>query len=135
MQPADYEPWGATGVRVALQDVGEEFRRRSGNREQDVCVEWRIQNADWNYAAAGLDGGMRTLWIPKKPERAVATKVVAGAFPQFWFLLGHLKPGVSVKEAEADFTVVANPIVEGISEGLSEAFHGATGVADEPGGG
>src|SRR5467141_4645085 len=52
--------------------------------------------------------GDADLWIPKKPERAVATKVVAGAFPQFWFLLGHLKPGVSVQEAEADFTVVAN---------------------------
>jgi len=34
-------------------------------------------------------------------------KVIAGAFQQHWFFLGHLKPGVSVKEAEADLTVVA----------------------------
>src|SRR5713101_8814819 len=52
--------------------------------------------------------GDAEMWIPAKPERAVATTAVAGAFPQFWFLLGHLKPGVSMKEAEADFTVVAN---------------------------
>jgi putative ABC transport system permease protein len=52
------------------------------------------------------------LWIPKKPERAAVTKAVAGAFPQFWFLLGHLKPGVSIKEAEADFTVVANRLAK-----------------------
>jgi len=47
------------------------------------------------------------MWIPDKPSRAASGKVVAGAFPKFWFLLGHLKPGVSVKEAEADLTVVA----------------------------
>jgi putative ABC transport system permease protein len=42
-----------------------------------------------------------------KPSRNASGKVVAGAFQQHWFLLGHLKPGVSVKEAEADLTVVA----------------------------
>src|SRR5256714_3089031 len=52
--------------------------------------------------------GNADLWIPKKPDRAPHTPGVAGAFPQYWFLLGHLKPGVTIKEAEADFTIVAN---------------------------
>jgi predicted permease len=51
--------------------------------------------------------GDADMWIPAKPSRAAGGKTVAGAFQQRWFLLGHLKPGVSVKEAEADFTVIA----------------------------
>jgi putative ABC transport system permease protein len=56
--------------------------------------------------------GDADLWIPAKPSRAAAPKTVAGAFQQRWFLLGHLKPGVSIKEAEADFTVVANNLAK-----------------------
>src|SRR5712692_8791199 len=51
--------------------------------------------------------GDADMWIPAKPSRAATGKVVAGAFQQRWFLLGHLKQGVSIKKAEADFTVVA----------------------------
>ena len=47
------------------------------------------------------------MWIPAKPTRAATGKAIAGAFQQRWFLLGHLKSGISVKQAEADFTVVA----------------------------
>jgi len=50
--------------------------------------------------------GDSDMWIPEKPERAA--KVGGNGFPKFWFLLGHLKPGVSVREAQADFTVIAN---------------------------
>src|SRR5437660_11184480 len=66
--------------------------------------------------------GDADLWIPKKPERAVATKGVAGAFPQFWFLLGHLQAGVSVKEAEAEFTVVANRLWKVYPEDYPNGF-------------
>ena len=51
--------------------------------------------------------GDADMWIPAKPSRAAAAKVIAGAFQQHWWMLGHLKPGVTVKEAEADFTVIA----------------------------
>ena len=52
------------------------------------------------------------MWIPQKPSRAATGKVVAGAFQQRWFLMGHLKPGVSMKEAVADLTVVANNLAK-----------------------
>src|SRR6266568_376833 len=51
--------------------------------------------------------GDADMWIPAKPSKAVTNSAYAGAFPQFWFLLGHLKPGVSMKEAQSDLTVVA----------------------------
>ena len=46
------------------------------------------------------------VWIPEKLIRA-ATPAGDG-FPAQWFLLGHLKRGLSAREAEADLTVVAN---------------------------
>ena len=56
--------------------------------------------------------GDADLWIPQKPSRAATGKTVAGAFQQHWFLMGHLKPGVSMKEAVADLTIVANNLAK-----------------------
>ena len=49
--------------------------------------------------------GDADLWIPETPRRGVDT--ARGAFPRFWFFLGHLKPGLSIREAEAGLDVVA----------------------------
>ena len=46
------------------------------------------------------------VWIPEKPSRAETAS--APNFQQFWFLLGHLKPGISIPQAEADFAVLSN---------------------------
>lgn len=50
--------------------------------------------------------GDADIWLPEKPSRS--TTLGWYGFPRYWFLLGHLKRGVSVREAEADFTVIAN---------------------------
>jgi putative ABC transport system permease protein len=52
------------------------------------------------------------MWIPQKPSRAATGKTIAGAFQQHWFLMGHLKPGVTMKEAVADLTIVANNLAK-----------------------
>jgi putative ABC transport system permease protein len=50
--------------------------------------------------------GDADLWIPEKPSRA---EQAAGAqFQRYWFLLGHLKPGVTIRQAEADLEVVGH---------------------------
>src|SRR5215467_2297821 len=107
MQPADYEP-GAPLV----------FVLRYKTWVKDFGADPSIVNKTFilNDQPSTLVGimpprfgwGNADMWIPKKPERASAATAVAGAFPQFWFLLGHLKPGVSINEAEADLTIVAN---------------------------
>jgi putative ABC transport system permease protein len=51
------------------------------------------------FAWGGAD-----MWIPQTPVRA---QLNANGFPQFWFMLGRLKPGVSKEQATADFTVLA----------------------------
>src|SRR6266478_1729712 len=111
MQPADYEPGAPpvfvlrykTWVKNFGADPGIVNKTFVLNGESRTLIGIMPPRFGWGDA---------DLWIPKKPERAAAAKAVAGAFPQFWFLLGHLKPGVSIKEAEADFTVVANRLAK-----------------------
>src|SRR6266481_8579869 len=110
-QPADYEP-GAPPVFVM--------------RYKTWVSRFSADPALINKAFV-LNGTPRTLigimpprfgwgdadmWIPQKPSRAATGKTVAGAFQQHWFLMGHLKPGVSMKEAVADLTVVANNLAK-----------------------
>jgi predicted permease len=54
--------------------------------------------------------GDADMWIPEKPSRGEA-KGLEG-FPRYWFLLGHLKPGVTERDAQADFTVLANRLAQ-----------------------
>jgi putative ABC transport system permease protein len=107
MQPADFEP-GAPPV----------FALRYTTWVKTFGADPTILNKTFvlNGVATTLVGIMpprfgwwgADLWIPRKPDKAVSTNSIAGAFPQFWVPLGHLKPGVTVEEAEADFTVIAN---------------------------
>jgi len=111
MQPADYEPGAPpvfvlrykTWVKNFGADPGIVNKTFVLNGESRTLIGIMPPRFGWGDA---------DLWIPRKPERAAATKAVAGAFPEFWFLLGHLKPGVSIKGAEADFTVVANRLAK-----------------------
>ena len=106
LQPADYEP-GAPPV----------FVMRYKTWVNTFGADPKILNS-----TLVLNGAPRTLvgvmpprfawwdvevWVPAKPSRSVALSQYAGAFPAYWFLLGHLKPGVTLSQAEADFSVVA----------------------------
>ena len=111
MQSADYEPGAPPVFVLRYRTWVKSFGADPGIVNKTFVL---------NGASRTLIGimpprfgwGDADLWIPKKPDRAVAPTAVAGAFPQFWFLLGHLKPAVSMKEAEADFTVVANRLAK-----------------------
>src|SRR5262249_37719465 len=50
--------------------------------------------------------GDADLWIPEKPSRA--QEAPGSPFRRYWFMLGHLKPGITVRQAEADLDVVAH---------------------------
>jgi putative ABC transport system permease protein len=56
--------------------------------------------------------GDADVWIPLKPSRTPSSIEIAGAFDRHWFLMGHLRPGVSIKQAVADFTVIANRLAK-----------------------
>lgn len=105
MQPADYEP-GAPPVFVLRyktwvsrfnQDIGilnKEFVLNGTSRTLIGIMPPRFA---WGDA---------DVWIPEKPSRAQAA--AGSQFPRRWFLLGHLRPGVSIRAAEADLDTVAH---------------------------
>jgi putative ABC transport system permease protein len=107
MQPADYEP-GAAPVFVLRYKTWVKTFGADPTIINKTFVLNEVATTLVGIMPPRFAWGDAEMWIPKKPERAVSTTAFAGAFPQFWFLLGHLKPGVSIKEAEADFTVIAN---------------------------
>jgi putative ABC transport system permease protein len=105
MQPADYEP-GATPVFVMRYKTW--VSRFSG--DPGILNTTFILNGTPRTLIGVMPPrfawGDADMWIPEKPERA--QKQTAQGFPQNWFLLGHLRSGVSEREAQADFTVIAN---------------------------
>jgi putative ABC transport system permease protein len=103
MGPADYEP-GAPPVFVMR------YKTWITHFSGDPAVLNR--NFVLNGVSRTLVGimpprfawGDADVWIPEKPARAVDP---SRAFPRYWWMLGHLKPGLSVREAEASFDVLA----------------------------
>jgi putative ABC transport system permease protein len=106
MQPADYEP-GATPVFVLryktwVKEFGADPKILNKTLVLNDTPRMLVGIMPPRFAWGDAD-----VWIPDKPNRTAVNTAYAGAFPRFWFFLGHMKPGVSVKQAEADLTVVA----------------------------
>src|SRR5437870_10678391 len=106
MQPADYEP-GAPPVFVLRYKTWVKSRGADPGIVNKTFVLNGVQRTLIGIMPPRFGWGNADLWSPAKPSRAPTGKVIAGAFQQHWWMLGHLKQGVTVKEAEADFTVIA----------------------------
>src|SRR2546426_492707 len=106
MQPADYEP-GAPPVFVLRYKTWVKHFGADPQIVNKTFVLKRTARTLIGIMPPRFGWGDADMWIPAKPRKAVTNSAYAGAFPQFWFLLGHLKPGVSMKEAQSDLTVVA----------------------------
>src|SRR5947209_2256887 len=106
MQPADYEP-GAPPVFVLRYKTWVKSFGADPTIVNKTFVLNGVQRTLIGIMPPRFGWGNADLWIPAKPSRAPTGKVIAGAFQQHWWMLGHLKQGVTVKEAEADFTVIA----------------------------
>ncbi len=107
MEPADYEP-GAPPVFVLRYKT---WLKEFGG-DPTILNKTLVLN-DTPRTLIGImpprfGWGDADLWIPDKPSRAAVSTAYAGAFPRHWFFLGHLKPGVSITQAVADITVIAN---------------------------
>jgi len=107
MQPADYEP-GAPPVFVLRYKT---WVKQFG-ADPNIINKTFLLN-DTPRTLIGImpprfGWGDAELWIPEKLSRS-ATSSYAGAWPtRYWYFLGHLRHGVSMKQAEADITVVAS---------------------------
>src|SRR6266853_473504 len=106
MQPADYEP-GAPPVFVLRYKTWVKSFGADPAIVDKTFVLNGVSRTLVGIMPPRFGWGDADMWIPAKPSRAAGGKTVAGAFQQRWWMLGHLKPGITVKEAEADFAVIA----------------------------
>src|SRR5580704_2455670 len=64
-------------------------------------------------------GGVN-LWMPRDTTAANLTR---GTFPQYWGVVAHLKPGVSLQEAEVDINIIGTRIAPAYREDYPTHFH------------
>ncbi|HLK68647.1 MAG TPA: ABC transporter permease [Bryobacteraceae bacterium] len=105
MEPADYMP-GAPPVFVLRYKVWvSRFNADPGilgrtfilNGVSRTLVGIMPQRFGWGDA---------DLWIPTSLNRA--DEVAAGQFPNYFWMLGHLRPGVTLRQAQADIDLIAH---------------------------
>ena len=110
-QPADYEPGAPPVFVLRYKTWMKSFAGDPGIVNKSFVLNG-VSRTLIGIMPPRFGWGDADMWIPQKPSRATTGKTVAGAFQQHWFLMGHLKPGVSMKEAVADLTIVANNLAK-----------------------
>jgi putative ABC transport system permease protein len=105
MQPTDYEPGAPSVFVLRYKTWVNQFSADPGILNTTFVLNGTPRTLI-GIMPPRFAWGDADMWIPEKPSRAVGQ--TAGGFPRYWFLLGHLRPGVSEREAQADFTVIAN---------------------------
>ena len=103
-QPADYEP-GAPPVFVMRYKTWVTRFNADPSLINKTFVLNGTQRTLIGIMPPRFGWGDADMWIPQKPSRSAVQE--RNGFPVFWFMLGHLKPGVSIRQAESDLTVVA----------------------------
>ena len=106
LQPADYEPWAPPVFVLRYKTWMKEF---AGDPQivNRIFVLNGVARTLIGIMPPRFGWGDAEMWIPDRPSRTLDAKEYAGTFPRYWFLLGHLKAGISKKEAEADLGVIA----------------------------
>ena len=105
-QPADYEP-GAPPIFVLRYKT---WVSRFSSDPSIVNKTFTLNGVSRTLVGImppRFAWGDADLWIPTKPVRA---QTLSNGFPQFWFLLGRLKPGITKAQAAADFSVIAKQL-------------------------
>jgi putative ABC transport system permease protein len=119
LEPADYQP-GAPPVFVLRHStwinqfgadpgvIGKTFQLNGVGRTLVGVMPPRFA---WGGA---------NLWMPRDPT---VVNVMRGTFPQYWGVVAHLKPGVSLQEAEADLNIIGARIAPNYREDYPTHFH------------
>lgn len=103
MQPADYEP-GAPSVYVLRYKTWVNRFNADPAILNKTFVLNGISRTLIGIMPPRFAWGDADMWIPQKPSHANTSGSILN---RHWFLLGHLKPGDSPRQAQADFSVIA----------------------------
>src|SRR6202161_1424793 len=106
MQPADYEP-GAPPVFVMRYKTWVKQFGADPNIVNKTFVLNDTPRTLIGIMPPRFSWGDAELWIPRKLSHAVTDSDESGMPMRYWYFLGHLRHGVSIKQAQADITVVA----------------------------
>jgi putative ABC transport system permease protein len=106
MQPADYEP-GAPPVFVLRYKTWVNQFGADPNIINKTFVLNDTPRTLIGIMPPRFGWGDADLWIPEKLSRTASSSSAASWPTRYWYFLGHLRHGVSMKQAEADIAVVA----------------------------
>jgi putative ABC transport system permease protein len=109
LQPADYEPGAPPAFVLRYKTWVASFAADPAVVNKTFILNG-VPRTLVGVMPPRFGWGAGDVYIPEKPSRAEAHAV--GDFPIVWYLIGHLKPGVSSAQAQADLTVVANQLAK-----------------------
>jgi len=121
LEPADYEPGAAPVFVLRYATWTDDF----GSDPGIVGKTFRLNGVSRTLVGVmppRFAWGGANLWMPRDPA---VTEVIRGEFPQYWGVVAHLKPGVSIEEADADLNVIGNriaPVIRAESPARSEDY-------------
>ncbi|MGB2653254.1 MAG: ABC transporter permease, partial [Candidatus Acidiferrum sp.] len=104
MQPADYEPSAPPVFVLRYKTWVNRFNADPAILNKNFVLNGTSRTLI-GIMPPRFGWGDADVWIPEKPSHGDTTPTLG--FNRYWFLLGHLKPGVTEREAQADLTVVA----------------------------
>jgi predicted permease len=105
MQPADYEPSAPPVFVLRYKTWLGRFNRDTGILNKQFVLNGTSRTLI-GVMPPRFAWGDADVWIPEKPSRA--PDEAGNLFRRRWFLLGHLRPGVSIRQAEADLDAVGH---------------------------
>lgn len=120
MQPADYEP-GAPPVFVLRYKTWISHFGGDPAALNKTFVLNGVARTLIGIMPPRFGWGDGDVFLPVKPARS-ETRMIAGEFPPVWYLMGHLKPGATIGQAQADFTVLANQLAKIYPRSYPEHF-------------
>jgi len=107
LEPPDYEPGAPRVFVMRYASWVAQFRADPSLVGKSFTLNG-IPRTLVGIAAPRFAWGGIDLWIPRDP---VSPSILPGRpFPAYWGAVSHLKPGVSLREAEADLNVIAKQL-------------------------
>ncbi|MGA2097640.1 MAG: ABC transporter permease [Candidatus Acidiferrum sp.] len=118
LEPVDYEPGAPLVFVLRYAAWTDEF----GSDPNAVGKMFRLNGVSRTLVGVmppRFAWGGASLWMPRDPA---LTEVVRGDFPAYWGVIAHLKPGVTLEEAEADLNVIGGRIAPNFREDYPQHF-------------
>jgi putative ABC transport system permease protein len=109
MEPEDYEPSAPPVFVLRYKTWATNFAADPGALTKTFVLNG-VPRTLIGVMPPRFGWGNGDVFIPEKPSRADAART--GEFPPVWYLVGHLKPGLTERQAQADLSVVANQLAK-----------------------